>query len=78
MRLGATGMDLTYVDTMADIGEASSAPSSGALFTLTRVPRARHERNQTGWRGMLGLRQERLADRCVVGPRLTYSVMRRS
>jgi hypothetical protein len=59
MRLGATGMDLTYVDTMADIGEGFLGAILGALFTLTRVPRARHERNQTGWRGTLGLRHER-------------------
>jgi hypothetical protein len=59
MRLGATGMDLTYDDTMADIGEGFLGAILGALFTLTRVPRARHERKRTGWRGTLGLRQER-------------------
>ena len=31
----------------------------GALFTLSRVPRARTERKRRGWRGTLGLRTER-------------------
>jgi hypothetical protein len=59
MRLGADGMDLTYDDTMADIAEGFLGAALGAVFTLTRVPRARHERNRTGWRGSLGLRRER-------------------
>ncbi|HEV7605594.1 MAG TPA: hypothetical protein VGO15_11540 [Candidatus Limnocylindrales bacterium] len=59
MRLGAKGMDLTYDDTIADIAEGFVGAALGALFTLTRVPRARHERQQTGWRGTLGLRRRR-------------------
>lgn len=59
MRLGADGMDLTYDDTMADIAEGFLGAALGALFTLTQVPRARRERNRTGWRGSLGLRHER-------------------
>lgn len=59
MRLGATGMDLTYDDTMADIGEGFLGALLGALFTLTRVPRTRPDRDRAGWRGTLGLRHER-------------------
>jgi hypothetical protein len=59
MRLGANGMDLTYDDTMADIGEGFVGAILGALFTLTRVPRERPDRNRAGWRGTLGLRNER-------------------
>lgn len=58
MRLGAKGMDLTYDDTMADIAEGFVGALLGALFTLTRVPRARGERNRRGWREPLGLRHE--------------------
>src|SRR3954465_2783862 len=56
MRLGADGMDLTYDDTMADLAEGFLGAALGALFTLTRVPRARSERNRRGWREPLGLR----------------------
>ena len=59
MRLGADGMDLTYDDTMADLAEGFLGAALGALFTLSRVPRARTERNRRGWRGTLGLRTER-------------------
>ncbi len=58
MRLGADGMDLTYDDTMADIAEGFFGAILGALFTLTRVPRPRGERNRRGWRGPLGLQNE--------------------
>ena len=58
MRLGAKGMDLTYEDTMADIAEGFVGAALGALFTLSRVPRARTERDRRGWRGTLGLRDE--------------------
>jgi hypothetical protein len=59
LKLGADGMDLTYDDTMADLGEGFLGAILGALFTLTRVPRARSERVRHGWRGPLGLRGER-------------------
>ena len=59
MRLGADGMDLTYDDTMADLAEGFLGAALGALFTLTRVPRARTERTRRGWRESLGLRNER-------------------
>jgi len=59
LRVGATGMDLTYDDTMADIGEGFLGALLGALFTLTRVPRSRPDRDRAGWRGTLGLRDER-------------------
>src|SRR3954454_15749363 len=59
MRLGADGMDLTYDDTMADLAEGFLGAALGALFTLTRVPRARSARNRSGWRAPLGLRDER-------------------
>ena len=59
MRLGADGMDLTYDDTMADLAEGFLGAAVGALFTLTRVPRARADRKRRGWREPLGLRDER-------------------
>ena len=59
MRLGADGMDLTYDDTMADLAEGFLGAAVGALFTLSRVPRAREERNRRGWREPLGFRDER-------------------
>ena len=58
MRLGADGMDLTYDDTMADLAEGFIGAALGALFTLTRVPRAQTERKRRGWRGTLGLRNQ--------------------
>jgi hypothetical protein len=58
-RLGADGMDLTYDDTMFDLGEGFVGAIIGALFTLTRVPRARSERDRHGWRGPLGLTPKR-------------------
>jgi hypothetical protein len=59
MRLGAKGMDLTYDDTMADLAEGMLGAVVGALFTLTRVPRSRADRERHGWRGPLGLRDRR-------------------
>ncbi|MFL5643060.1 MAG: hypothetical protein ACJ77V_05210 [Chloroflexota bacterium] len=59
MRLGADGMDLTYDDTMADLAEGFLGAALGALFTLTRVPRARSDRKRRGWREPLGLRDQR-------------------
>lgn len=61
MRLGADGMDLTYDDTMADLGEGFVGALLGALFTLTRVPHSKEARNLHGWQGPLGLRQRRPA-----------------
>jgi hypothetical protein len=61
LQLGAKGMDLTYDDTMADIAEGFVGAALGALFTLTRVPRSRTERNRRGWQEPLGLRQRRRA-----------------
>jgi hypothetical protein len=58
MRLGADGMNLTYGDTMADIAEGFLGAVLGALFTLTRVPRSRADREERGWRGPLGPRHE--------------------
>ena len=58
-RLGADGMHLTYEDTMADLAEGFVGAAIGALFTLTRVPRARSERDRSGWREPLGIRQQR-------------------
>jgi hypothetical protein len=56
MRLGADGLDLTYDDTMADLGEGVLGAMLGAAFTLTRIPRSRTARSRQGWRGPLGLR----------------------
>jgi len=58
-KAGADGMDLTYDDTMADLAEGFLGAVLGGLFTLTRVPRSRAERNRHGWRGPLGLTDER-------------------
>ena len=58
-RLGADGMDLTYDDSMADLAEGFVGAALGAIFTLTRVPRSRTERDQRGWRGPLGLTDKR-------------------
>lgn len=59
MKLGADGMDLTYDDTMADLAEGVLGALLGALFTMTRVPPSRAERDRHGWRGPLGLRERR-------------------
>jgi hypothetical protein len=59
MRLGAGGMDLAYDDTMADLAEGMLGAVLGAVFTLTRVPRSRAERDWHGWRGPLGLHRQR-------------------
>lgn len=59
MKLGAKGMDLTYDDTMADIGGGFVGAVLGMLFTLTRTPRTQPDRRRVGWRGSLGLRHER-------------------
>jgi hypothetical protein len=59
MKMGADGMDLTYDDTMADLAEGFLGAAIGALFTLSRVPRARSARKRRGWREPLGLRNER-------------------
>jgi len=40
-RLGADGMHLTYDDTMEDMMEGIAGAVLGAIFTLTRPPRAR-------------------------------------
>ena len=73
MRLGANGMDLTYDDTMADLAEGVLGAALGALFTMTRVPRSRAGREQHGWRGPLGLREQRSVWSAVAGTlRLTY------
>ena len=58
-RLGADGMDLTYDDTMFDLAEGMVGAVLGALFTLTRVPRSRTERDRRGWREPLGLTHQR-------------------
>ena len=58
-RLGADGMDLTYDDTMFDLAEGMIGAGLGALFTLTRVPRSRSERDRRGWREPLGLTHQR-------------------
>ena len=58
-RLGADGMDLTYDDTMFDLAEGMVGAGIGALFTLTRVPRSRSERDRRGWREPLGLTHQR-------------------
>jgi len=61
MRLGATGMGLTYEDTMDDLIEGVIGAALGALFTLGRTPGDRGSRRQRGWQGPLGLRSRRPA-----------------
>ena len=58
-RLGADGMNLTYDDTMFDLAEGFVGAILGSLFTLTRVPRSRTERDRRGWREPLGLSAKR-------------------
>ncbi len=53
-RLGADGMNLTYEDTMDDIIEGFLGAGLGALFALTRTPRSKADRQQSGWRQQLG------------------------
>ena len=53
-RLGADGMNLTYEDTMDDIIEGFIGAGVGGLFALTRAPRSKAVRRQTGWRKALG------------------------
>ena len=74
MRLGADGMDLTYDDTMADLAEGFVGAALGALFTLTRVPRAQTERKRQGWRDTLGLRNQppRVRQRWIAASGSTY------
>jgi hypothetical protein len=55
-RLGASGLDLTYEDTMDDIAETWVGAVLGAIFTLTRMPRSKADRTRAGWRGPLGIR----------------------
>jgi hypothetical protein len=50
MKAGATGMNLTYEDTMADIIESSIGAIAGAVLVWLRMPRAKHERRRGGWR----------------------------
>jgi gas vesicle protein len=47
-------MDLTYEDTMDDIIGTWIGAVVGALFVLTRTPRAKANRGARGWRAMLG------------------------
>lgn len=54
--LGADGMNLTYADTMDDIAESWLGALVGGLFILTRLPRAKGDRQEAGWQGPLGLR----------------------
>ena len=56
-RLGADGMNLTYEDSMDDIGESWIGAVLGALFTLTRMPRSKSARKRAGWREALGVRR---------------------
>jgi hypothetical protein len=56
-RLGADGMNLTYEDSMDDIGESWIGAVLGALFTLTRMPRSKSARKRGGWREPLGVRR---------------------
>ena len=53
-RLGQGGMNLSYEDTMDDIIGTWLGAVAGALFILTRAPRAPGARQQRGWRAILG------------------------
>jgi hypothetical protein len=59
MRAGANGMDLSYGDTVGDMADGFVGAIIGAVFTMMRLPRARRDRERTGWQGTLGLRHER-------------------
>jgi hypothetical protein len=49
MKAGATGMGLTYEDTIADLGESALGAIVGGLLTWARMPRERADRRR-GWR----------------------------
>jgi hypothetical protein len=53
-RMGATGMGLTYADTMDDIIDSTLGAIVGGLFTLARLPHSRQDRKRVGWRSPLG------------------------
>jgi hypothetical protein len=53
-RLGQEGMGLTYEDTMDDIIGTWIGAVIGALYVLTRTPRAKGTRQALGWRAILG------------------------
>lgn len=53
-RLGQTGMDLTYEDTMDDIIGTWVGALAGSLYILTRAPRPARTPEQRGWRAILG------------------------
>ena len=57
MKLGANGMNLTYVDTVADLAESTLGAAVGGLVTWLRMPRAGADRRR-GWRNAIaGWRQ---------------------
>jgi hypothetical protein len=57
MKLGANGMNLTYVDTVADLAESTLGAAVGGLVTWLRMPRAGADRRR-GWRhAIAGWRQ---------------------
>jgi len=53
MKAGADGMDLTYVDTIADMAESAAGAIVGGVVTWLRMPAERSERRR-GWRHALG------------------------
>jgi hypothetical protein len=61
LQLGATGMDLSYGDTIGDMADGFLGAIVGGVFTVWRLPRHRPDRQQAGWRTTLGLRHERPA-----------------
>jgi hypothetical protein len=58
MRLGATGMGLTYQDTIADIADSTLGAIAGGIVTWLRMPRDPAERRR-GWRHAVGGWRER-------------------
>jgi len=53
MRAGATGMGLTYQDTIADLANSTLGAIVGGIVTWLRMPRDKAERSR-GWRHAVG------------------------
>jgi hypothetical protein len=53
MRAGATGMGLTYQDTIADLADSTLGAIVGGIVTWLRMPREKEQRSR-GWRHAVG------------------------
>jgi hypothetical protein len=53
MRAGATGMGLTYQDTISDLADSTLGAIVGGIVTWLRMPREKEQRSR-GWRHAVG------------------------